>query len=425
MKYYWIRSCRQINYLKCTQPDHSLIRQFTSRPPPGFGSSTPSSTAAPKSNSKRPLEFGDGKHSAKKPDFTGQKSPAKADKTKVRTKAVLKILAGSFLAFLAYEVYVWDTNPYRSRILNPVNFAPFILKKRDKISSTSSILHLKSLPKGQNTDTVDEAWQIGVWSVQAMQPELQIARSYTPLPPLEDAEPEELRLFVRKEPQGEVSSMLHRINRGTLVHLRGPQIEYRVPHDADEVVFLAGGTGIAPALQVAHILYNHRTSASGDGPKMRILWANRKREDSYLEKGSRPLEQVQPVSAPEPLFPDAVNRRAPDPLLDQSQTALVAELESLKTRYSGKVEIDYLVDEENTYITQKLLGDRLSAISRKPDSVDQDHDARRRLLLVSGPEGFVDYYAGRKGMKGGKETQGPLGGILQGMDLQGWEIWKL
>ncbi|KAL6719677.1 mitochondrial peripheral inner membrane protein [Lecanora helva] len=290
-------------------------------------------------------------------------------------------------------------------------------QKSRKISSTSSILEVLSLPQGQNTDNVLEAWQTGIWSVQVMQPELQIARSYTPLPPKEGAEAEQLRLFVRQEPQGEVSSMLHRISRGTLVHLRGPQIEYAVPENVDEVLFLAGGTGIAPALQVAHVLYNHRLSSSSSSdhqPKLRILWANRHREDSH--SGLR-QESIEPKD--DKLPKDSLQS------ISQSQNPLVDEVDSLKVKHPGKVSVEYFVDDDNSLITESLLRKYLADVVQKSEQIVADRSNGRKLLLISGPEGFIDHYAGPKFIKAGKEVQGPLGGMLEKIKPQGWEIWKL
>ena len=315
-----------------------------------------------------------------------------------------KVLIFGLFAYVGYRVYHWQTNPHRSRVLDPKNFTPFILEKRDKVSSTSSILNLQSLPKGQNADNITEAWEAGVWSVQVMQPELQIARSYTPLPPKDETEPEQMRLFVREEPQGEVSGFLHRIFRGTLVHCRGPQLEYAIPEDVDEVLFLAGGTGISPALQVAHTMFNHRKRPSSDGPRLHILWANRRREDSFID--------------PSPSSPSQAS--AP-----QVQNPLVEELESLKVKYDGKVNIDYFVDDEGSYITKSLLRTSLRDLEQNVATPQQDHQPGKKLILISGPEGFISFFAGPKYMKDGREVQGPLGGLLQELRPEGWTVRKI
>lgn len=266
-----------------------------------------------------------------------------------------------------------------------------------------------------------------------MQPELQIARSYSPLPPPEDAEPEQLRLFVRREPQGEVSTFLHKINRGTLVHLRGPHLEYEIPQDVDDVLFIAGGTGIAPALQLAHTLFKHRISSLEDGPRLRILWANRRREDSY--KGLKSQHSQKTViprlrglaaswqGSAGPQSKEA-QEDVPAPTT-QPQTVLVEEVESLKIKYAGKVNIDYFVDEDNSYITETVLRNHLTSIEHSLEQTAEDQPTRKRVILISGPEGFVNFYAGPKFMKGGKEVQGPLRGILGKIDLRGWDVWKL
>lgn len=266
-----------------------------------------------------------------------------------------------------------------------------------------------------------------------MQPELQIARSYTPLPPIEDTEPEQVRLLVRQEPQGEVSTFLHKINRGTIVHLRGPRVEYEIPDDVDEILFLAGGTGIAPALQVAHTLFNHRFKTTEHGPELRILWANRRREDSISGLEPFPSQRAQAGSVPklrkladkmQEGLPSQTQETIEDStaLSQPSQTRLVEEVESLKARHVGKVIVDYFVDEEGSYISESLLRTYLSGIDQ---TANQDGTPRRKVILVSGPEGFVTVFAGSKTWQGGREIQGPLGGLLKKIDPQGWEIWKL
>ena len=379
-------------------------RTFATKKSPGFGASTPPS-AGPRAyqpKSQGPKNTSDTKSRGKERQQSEKASNEESKQAKPSRKFPIgpgKLITLSILAYIGYRVYTWQTDPHRSRILIPKSFTPFILDLREKVSSTSSILNLRSVPKGQNTDFVDEAWKTGVWSVQVMQPELQIARSYTPLPPAEDAEPEQLRLLVRKEPEGEVSSFLHRITRGTLVHCRGPQIEYELPQDVDEVLFLAGGTGIAPALQIAHTLYNHRASSLESAPNMHILWANRRREDTF--------------SVLDPESPD------------QIQNPFVQELESLKTKRGGIFKIDYFVDDDSSYITESLLREKMMGPEHVPNRSESDPSTTKKLVFVSGPEGFITFYAGPKFMKEGREIQGPLGGLLRKIEPLGWEVWKL
>lgn len=430
------RRCIQLSEDPILFPKRLHARRFAGRSSPSFSGAKPSSP--PRSPKDKASGFNGTGHSTqphKAPRGQSAKAANSAEASPRRRFRIGpgKLIVFSIVALLGYKVYTWQTNPARSLVLNPRFFTPFILKSREKVSSTSAILNLLSLPKGQNTANVSEAWKTGVWSVQVMQPELQIARSYTPLPPIEDTEPEQVRLFVRQEPQGEVSTFLHKINRGTIVHLRGPRVEYEIPDDVDEILFLAGGTGIAPALQVAHTLFNHRTKPTDQGPELRVLWANRRREDSI-----NGLDHFSSQRAPAGFVPkvrklaDEWQGEPPSQLKEAneesaapsqpSQSRLVEEVESLKARYGGKVIVDYFVDDEGSYISESLLRTYLSGIDQ---TANQDGTTRRKVILVSGPEGFVNAFAGPKTWKDGREIQGSLGGLLKKIDPQEWEIWKL
>lgn len=421
------RSQNRVSILKALH-----VRRFTAGPSSGFKAGKPSE--APRSSNKKAPGFNTAGPSTRLHKGPQEPSAKEANAETAKKKRVRigpgKLILFSVAAWLSYKVYKWQTNPARSVILNPRFFTPFILVSRETVSSSSATLNLLSVPEGQNTDNVSEAWRKGVWSVEVMQPELQISRSYTPLPPIEGTKPEQVRLFVRHEPQGEVSTFLHTINRGTIVNLRGPKIEYEIPEDVDEILFLAGGTGIAPALQVAHTLFSHRVKSTEGGPELRILWANRKREDSIngLERFSDQGAQAQLIPRTlkladnkSPSQPEEINGELTAPS-KPSQTRLVEEVESLRARHGGKLIVDYLVDEEGSYITESLLRTYLSGTDQ---TANKDGTPRTKIILVSGPDGFVDAFAGPKTWHGGREIQGPLGGLLKKIDPEGWEIWKL
>ena len=454
----WKGRCLRPSYLKGLHNYSQRVevfgsRSFASRQPGFSASKPPSAKARPFKDRPPPID-------GHKPSSGRQKSANESNTRETiyieetlftfarrwfRRRSV-KAIVLSLSAYLGYSLYNWQTNPHRSLILNPRFFTPFIFEKRDKVSSTSCILNLKSVPAGQNADNINEAWQTGVWSVLVMQPELQIARAYTPLPPREGDEPEQLRLFVRQEPNGEVSTFLSTIYRGTLVHCRGPHIEYEIPKDIDEILFIAGGTGIAPALQVAHTLFNYRIESPDKSPKIRILWANRRREDSYqgpvsnsskhfAEKEDTKFQSISAAWLGKPApKPEEISAIKPEstPANDAAnpshpQTVLVEELEALKTRHPGQIEIDYFVDEENSYVTEDILRRYLSSHGdQSSDHSTDDPEARKkRIILISGPDGFVNYYAGPKYWRNGAEIQGPVEGVLRKIDPKGWEIWKL
>ena len=268
-----------------------------------------------------------------------------------------------------------------------------------------------------------------------MQPDLQIQRPYTPLPPTRGIPNELLRLYVRKEASGEVSSFLHRLPLGTLVHMRGPYLEYQIPEDVEEVLFLAGGTGIAPALQVAHCLFNLRKWDGKKTPRMKILWANRRREDSRAGLEPEKIQEFRQglwVKARNAITTGEASPRKQIRSISTSytapsvqQTRLVEEVEQLVKNLDGRLSIDYFVDEEGTHITKPLLTSYLRDKSSSTEVSYKGRDSGKKLLLISGPDGFVAYYAGSNEWQSGKRVAGPLGGILKEINPQGWDIWTL
>ncbi|KAH7125587.1 hypothetical protein B0J11DRAFT_309852 [Dendryphion nanum] len=335
----------------------------------------------------------------------------------------LLILGTSALGGAAYR---FTRSSSSDAALNPHTFTPYTLVDKQPVSSTSAIFTLRNETGPRDPESLTEGWKRSVWSVQIKQPQLQIARAYTPLPTTDptahqrDIErPAEIRLLIRQEKGGEVSTYLHRLPENATVDLRGPNTEFELPHDIKEVVFLAGGTGIAPAMQVAQAL------ARRTGSRMHILWANRKREECLGGVGDetpaiegrrsgwwRSLLGVGHSATQEPL----VNTSA-----DGEKNVIVRELEALKERnttHSEGLKVHYYVDEEQTFIKS---GD----VARKLRLDSTQHDNGSRLILISGPDGFIEYWAGKKIWVGGRETQGPLGGVLSKMDLKDWSVFKL
>jgi ferredoxin-NADP reductase len=316
-----------------------------------------------------------------------------------RTPGGRWFVGGISLLCLVGTAFLLGRYRSESKLFDPPRFTPFTIIKKEVVSPTSIILTLRPQrgPKNESTtDIYKEWWEHGIWSVEVKQPELQISRSYTPLPPSKPHENGDLRFLIRKEHKGEVSGYLHRLTVGSKIELRGPHLGFDLPEDAAEVVFLAGGTGIAPALQVAHTFLERRNK-SGNQARIRIVWSNRRRED--CEGGRGQMDNMAWESG--------------------KQTGrIVQELETLQQRHPGRLTVDYYVDEENKFLDQR----KLSRITR---SSEKDTRIGSKLLFISGPEGFVNYFAGPKKWEGGKEGQGKVAGLLGQMKLKDWTIWKL
>lgn len=264
------------------------------------------------------------------------------------------------------------------------------------------------------------------------QPQLQIGRDYTPLPTtaatslsVDEENEGYLRFFIRKDPFGEVSRYLHTLEPGADIEMRGPQIECAIPRETREILFVAGGTGIAPALQAGYSLLN-RTSKE-NRPKIHIIWASRLRADCVGGVSDTPKAPA--VSSSRSWFSgwfgssssaNISHTETVGPVSqDQEQSLIVRELEALKSQYPGQITVDYYLDEENRFIGKNDLAEFI-----KPTKEVEDQETRK-LILVSGPEGFISYMAGPKVWAQGTELQGPLKGIIKELDPQGWAVWKL
>ncbi|KAG9232102.1 hypothetical protein BJ875DRAFT_506231 [Amylocarpus encephaloides] len=255
-----------------------------------------------------------------------------------------------------------------------------------------------------DTDYYKEQWGFGTWSVEIKQPQLQISREYTPLPP-NAGSPEKLRLYIRKEKGGEMSNYLWGLKEKGKLGLRGPKLGFELKEGITDVVFLAGGTGIAPALQVAYTLLERRKYEMDQSrPKIRILWANREREELHDENHTG-ISTTSNIS-------------------HKIQNPVVKIITELQQKHPGCLKVMYLVDEEGTMINQKLIS---SAMKRDEKTIQRDTNTSMysKLLFVSGPEGFVNHFAGPKKWQGGGEQQGGVGGILGNMGITGWKVWKL
>jgi cytochrome-b5 reductase len=286
-------------------------------------------------------------------------------------------------------------------VFNAPRFTPFTVIGKEDVSPTSFILTLRPhsavMP---GTDPYAASWSQGPWSVEFKQPQLQIARSYTPLPPPCDMQSSsDLRFLIRREKGGEVSNYLAALPLLATVEMRGPHPEVDLPADVTDIVFLAGGTGIAPAMQVAHTLLE--TRVEGGRPRVHIVWANRKRDDclgGVCSSGAKSLRK--------------------DQTRHSTTGTVVRELQEMRRRYPEYLTVDYLVDEEGTFLDQNMI----SALTTR---AAVENRVGSKLLFVSGPEGFVNFLAGPKIWECGEEKQGELGGVISRMGLKDWKVWKL
>lgn len=241
-----------------------------------------------------------------------------------------------------------------------------------------------------------------------------------------------------------MSKYLSRLGVGRDVYLRGPHTGFNVLErlgSRGRVVFLAGGTGLVPGMQVATAVLesSHDTSVS-------LLWAVRKREEIQSSNGSAPAGQPwwKFWSSPQPTgFTSDV----------ESPSPIARQLGQMKRKYGDRLDIRIAVDEERTQFTQKDIQRVLLTPSKMYSTTSissgcQLHDQRlqeqasefqdpiavpckchagnglpgKNLFMVSGPDGFVAHYAGDKEWLRGTLTQGAVGGIAARLQSQNPEL---
>ncbi|KAK2775583.1 cytochrome c mitochondrial import factor [Colletotrichum kahawae] len=409
-------------------------------------------------------------------------SPTRRPKSTTTRRRLLTPRTIPLLLALAVAGVAWDSqwlfpssapssDPAEATVLaNARKFVPFTVASKDPVSPTSFILTLKP-PHAGGAAPLSSLWDVfDLWCVEVKQPQIQVAREYTPLPGADD----ELRLYVRALRGGEVSTYLSRLLPGGSVEIRGPHGEFdlrsRLGEAGGRVVFLAGGTGVAGALQAAHAVLPR-------GVDVTIFWAVRGREEV---QGAAPAKQKgsgaasswgwNPFSGGKQaggIQAEALSAQVGD------ASAVSRELLALKERYGDKLDVRVVVDQEGTRVGEQDLSAALAREGSKkreaprPVStegckfhsqtahlgmVDGAPNAGKRFLskdedcacvpkegaavgknvfVISGPEGFVQAYAGPKIWRDGGQLQGPVGGLLGKMQksnpdlLKDWIVLKL
>ncbi|EDN09690.1 conserved hypothetical protein [Histoplasma mississippiense (nom. inval.)] len=309
--------------------------------------------------------------------FSTQPSPQK-QRTWLRVTIVTAVAA----AIGAYTRYEADSG---TATLNPYTFTQYELVSKIPVSSSSSIFTLRPVKLGDN-DT----------------------------------------FLIRKDPYGEVSGYLHGLPVGAKLDLRGPRLDYILPADVQEILFIAGGTGIATGLQAVHALFrnNDGSDLKKKKKKMHILWANRRRDDCLGGVSDSSSRRPTTGSSSWWKWVFRTSNGAPEKRQiqrnDIEKSVTVQYLEELKAQYPGMLTVDYFVDEEGTLIGKDaILG------FTEPERATRSPGGGTKLILISGPDGFISYLAGPKMWSGGKEIQGPLEGLIRQLDLKDWSVRKL
>ncbi|KAI9149423.1 Cytochrome c mitochondrial import factor CYC2 [Paramyrothecium foliicola] len=430
-----------------------LVRRASTwllRQRPCVGSSVPVSTISSGSFSARALQSCQA--GARRQQYSSKQGPNSSAKQAkaLPTFLVLGTLVGA-------SVYYWSSPPAREKVLNDRTFVPYTITAREAISPTSFVFTVS--PQHPNLAlpylaSDSQLWRYPLWSVEFKQPQVQIARHYTPLPPLQHEDPTDgsLRFYIRAVGDGEMSNYLGRLGVGNDVWLRGPHTGFDLLGrlgDKKSVVFLAGGTGVVPGLQAARAVLDQDEHAN-----VTLLWSIRKREE---------LDAASPAQKP---WWDFWSQNTPEELKFPLSTPspVGRQFEEMRATYRERLRIHVAVSQDSArFGTDNLKNALVASVQGGQDvttvnsSGCQLHDQKlherasefetpgigclcpptdscnpgKNVFVVCGPEGFVSHYAGPKVWEGGRETQGPVGGVAAQLLKQNpqlaseWLILKL
>ncbi|KAI9778350.1 MAG: mitochondrial peripheral inner membrane protein [Geoglossum umbratile] len=332
-----------------------------------------------------------------------------------RSRRRILITLFTLTAAIATGLTIYSAElPATSPSLNPRTFTPFTLTARQPIGPGTSALFTLQDPTG---DTWPRIWDAGrVYSVHVAREEMGVWRKYTPIPlpppgsetsqttPGDNSMPRDIHLLISPNPSGCVSPHLHSLPLGSRVLVRGPYTEYTIPPEVDEVVFLVGGTGIACAVQAVRGLLER-------GAKVRILWA--------VRDGRAPEERKRWLFGGGPSLPHQGDEENP----------ILAHLRHLKTLHPTALTMTTHIDHAPSALNPATLLPLVSP-PPPPSPSPSPSPSPKKLILVTGPPGFVEHWAGAKARDSvERAAQGGVGGVLgRALAKQGgggWAVWKL
>lgn len=302
-------------------------------------------------------------------------------------------------------------------------FVKYKIVKKQSISDDVALIEFRGPERSMLQAKYAEYWDgHQMFSVQVRQPEVQVVRHYTPLPVymMDDVEGKEplvkiinydtnlngFSMIIKKYENGEVAKWIHSLPIGSEVDIRGPFIDAKVPScpadskparaqmedlpskipadwkyldvaKPDNLVFFAGGTGIASVLQAL-------LSANPPRGCIDVHYSVRSRDEIPFER-------------------------------------LLFFLQKL-----GRISLTVYVDKEGKYIGGKDIPEPSqpnllpSNDTRDFNSALEQFAAQKNekksgpvFAYVCGPDGYVNYMAGPRTYDG----QGPVTGLL---GAKGW-----
>lgn len=286
------------------------------------------------------------------------------------TVAVRQAFRGSIVAAAAAtSAALWNSTGVahaEENALNPGQWKEFVVSSVDRVSHDTAKLRL--FPKNRD-ERVGYTVASCITARVKTDTGVQVVRPYTPVNKHGDTTG--IDLVVKGYPQGLASKAIVNSKPGDVIELKGPYLKFEyAPNKYDEIVCLAGGSGITPILQLINSIVENRD----DQTKITLVFANKTEEDILLREQFEALALINP------------NFRS---------VFVVSEPSGSWTGAKG-------------HVTEEFLKQQLPA----PDS--------NTMVFVCGPPGFMTTVCGPKD----KQKQGDLTGILKNIGFTSNNVFK-
>lgn len=316
------------------------------------------------------------------------------------------VFGGSIISIYAF-IQLKDKTP--KDYLNPDEFIPFIITNKADIDDDHYFIELT--PKYNIWKSKDvEIWNgLKLWSVEVKQPQIMVVRRYTPLPlKFENAEIKiqdendykdgKLMFYIKKYNQGEVARWIYKKSIGSELELRGPYVEFEFPAENSiersminddlakikpdkfihsNIIFFAGGTGIAPILQST-------LSKNPFKGFVEIFYSTKTQSEIPLKNYLNLLTQLDRVKVH--YLNNKLNLKDIPSPIKNSNLIKLDDFDSINEQLAAK-------------------------ISKNPPS----------LAIVCGPDGYMNYVCGLKPYN----TQGLLSGLLKERSWTEENVFKM
>ncbi|OMJ20349.1 NADH-cytochrome b5 reductase-like protein [Smittium culicis] len=280
--------------------------------------------------------------------------------------------SSGFKSFQAFKYSTREQNRVRS-VLKPDEFVPFQLIKTETINHNTKLYRFKIDDDTVSGMVVTSYLVTKVIDYNGTGQDL--TKSYTPTSL--ETKKGELDLIVKVYPEGKMSKHIDSLKVGDSLLMRGPIIKYKYESNKfKEIGMIAGGTGIAPMLQIIHkVLHN-----PDDKTKLKLLFANTGIEDIILKE----------------------------------------ELDKLAADHGDQFKVSYIIssldngttwDGHFGYITKEIIEKFIPIPKNVPESI----------TYVCGPPGMMNVICLPKA---GRNDQGPTGGFLKELGFTPTHVFK-